>query len=225
MAAVKRGGGGYASAQSRILMTDGGLSKLLKTLPKEGKREIRKAVIAWSKNVRDRARALAPVARVPIDRGKRFRGKAWKVTQPGTLRDSIRIGVFAGGLAAKAGVFGERRKVAFYAHFVEYGTAPHYNVAGAKRKQVIRNLVRNGKSKHPGSRAQPFLRPAARAAGQAGAAEVVAAIRRALAVAVSGGAGQNLLPIETMLARLERDAAVARRELGGDPFAGEAVEG
>ena len=46
-----------------------------------------------------------------------------------------------------------KRNPAYYAHLVEFGTAPH---ATGKKK----SFLRRGKGRHPGSRAQPFMRPA-----------------------------------------------------------------
>lgn len=212
---------GFTSKESRLLMTEGGLSRLLKALPKEGKREISKAVVAWAKNARDRAKSLAPVASDTIYRGKS--GKKWSTTTPGTLRENIKIGVFNRGMSAKAGIFGKGRELAFYAHFVEFGTKPHYNIKGAKAKGVRKAAAASGAKMHPGARAQPFLRPAARAAGQAGARGVVDAIRRV--IAGSGGAGGQLQPIAKILNSLERNASALKAEFSGDPFSGTASEG
>ena len=46
-----------------------------------------------------------------------------------------------------------KRNPAYYAHLVEFGTAPHKT---GKKK----SFYRRGKGQHPGSRAQPFMRPA-----------------------------------------------------------------
>lgn len=59
------------------------------------------------------------------------------------------IGARSKSYATAAG----KRNPAYYAHLVEFGTAPHRT---GKRK----SFLRRGKGRHPGSRAQPFMRPA-----------------------------------------------------------------
>lgn len=59
------------------------------------------------------------------------------------------IGARSKSYATKKG----KRNPAFYAHLVELGTAPH---ATGKKKA----FYRRGKGRHPGAKAQPFMRPA-----------------------------------------------------------------
>jgi HK97 gp10 family phage protein len=58
------------------------------------------------------------------------------------------------------------RNPAYYAHLVEMGTAPHRT--GRKK-----SFYRRGAGMHPGSKAQPFMRPAWDAAAPAAVAAVV----------------------------------------------------
>ncbi len=215
----RKGGGGYESKKSRVMMTDGGLSQLLKTLPMDGRRIIRQAVVDWAKKVRDRAKLLAPVADKTIVRG-RSKNKKYGITPPGTLRDKISIGVFNRGLSAKAGIFGVRRDMAYYAHFVEFGTKPHFNQLGARRKDENKKLAQSSAKQHPGSKERPFLRPAAQQMGQAGAQIVIEAIKKSLKVNGSMG---TLQPIEKVLEQIETSAKVLGAcDLNIAPFEGSA---
>lgn len=195
-------------------MTQGGLSKLLKELPKEVRLEVRPAVRDWGRDIRDRARSAAPTADAPISRAK------GQVTSPGTLRRSISYGLFDKGLAGRAGIFGAGKAAAWYAHFVEFGTKPHFNSKGGGRKSFGAS---RGANMHPGTPEQPFLRPAARAAGRAGAAKVIAAIRSALDKA-SGNAAANtgtLAAADQQLQKIESYLQLLRSsELNKPPFSG-----
>lgn len=85
----------------------------------------------------------------------------------GQLRDSIRVstGSKRGGKVyahVKAG--GRKKGQAFYAHFVEFGTARHVILPGGGTKAgkalAIAGRMVGAKVDHPGARARPFMRPA-----------------------------------------------------------------
>jgi HK97 gp10 family phage protein len=96
----------------------------------------------------------------------------------GRLAKSIRVSVrkVRGALVAttKAG-----NKEAFYAHLVEFGTAAHLiKPANAKALAVAGRAV--AKVRHPGGRAQPFMRPAFDIGGQRAVLSYAAYMRKRL---------------------------------------------
>lgn len=111
--------------------------------------------------------ALRAGARVIADEAKRN-----VPVKNGKLKASIRTGsnISKGNVEAYARAGGKssgkgKDKSAFYAQFVEYGTAAHIIKAG-KTKPVLIFTARDGKKiettqvSHPGAVAKPFLRPA-----------------------------------------------------------------
>lgn len=141
-------------------MTIKGLSKLqqkLAALPDAVKEEISKAMEQGAQEVVDFARRL-----VPVDEMTLYESIGWTWGDPpeGALvlarskrrqGDGLRITVYAGG--------GE----AFYARWVEFGTAPHNVARGGGTVAGRRSLASGGGLGHPGARAQPFFFPAYRA--------------------------------------------------------------
>lgn len=141
-------------------MTVKGLSKLqqkLAALPAAVKEEISKAMEQGAQEIVDFARRL-----VPVDEMTLYESIGWTWGEPpeGALvlarskrrqGDGLRITVYAGG--------GE----AFYARWVEFGTAPHNVARGGGTVAGRRSLASGGGLGHPGARAQPFFFPAYRA--------------------------------------------------------------
>lgn len=141
-------------------MTIKGLSKLqqkLAALPAAVKEEISKAMEQGAQEIVDFARRL-----VPVDEMTLYESIGWTWGEPpeGALvlarskrrqGDGLRITVYAGG--------GE----AFYARWVEFGTAPHNVARGGGTVAGRRSLASGGGLGHPGARAQPFFFPAYRA--------------------------------------------------------------
>lgn len=141
-------------------MTIKGLSKLqqkLSALPDAVKEEISKAMEQGAQEIVDFARRL-----VPVDEMTLYESIGWTWGEPpeGALvlarskrrqGDGLRITVYAGG--------GE----AFYARWVEFGTAPHNVARGGGTVAGRRSLASGGGLGHPGARAQPFFFPAYRA--------------------------------------------------------------
>lgn len=122
------------------------LHRMLQALPLKIERNIMRGALRAGANViLEQARTNVPVAETSDRNRERYGGYA------GALRDSLRVGtrsrkrrvtsyVRAGGIKTKGGAD------VYYAHWVEYGTAPHSN---------------GRRGMHPGARPHPFLRPAA----------------------------------------------------------------
>lgn len=87
----------------------------------------------------------------------------------GQLKQTVRLSTMRrNGKVTVAVKAGSRTKVskkgkislgAYYAHFVEYGTAPHEIKPKNRKSLVIAGIFRE-LVKHPGARAKPFMRPA-----------------------------------------------------------------
>lgn len=131
------------------------LRRKLKAIPEEAKEGIRKAMEEAAQEVVNLARHL-----VPVDDGDLRESIGWTWGDPprGSIviaksrprkgADDMRLTIFAGN------------DKAFYARWVEFGTAPHSLASGADRSSRRR---RGGGPQHPGARAQPFFFPAYRA--------------------------------------------------------------
>lgn len=131
---------------------------------REANRNLNKLRERVAKNGTDRAlkKAASPIRR-------KMRQKA-KKGKTGNLRKGIKIVIQKEGSTrvAVVGAFAP----AFHAHLIEYGSEPHD--IELKRKQAFKSVVDagadlgfaaedvffSGTIKHPGSRAQPFIRPA-----------------------------------------------------------------
>jgi len=107
-------------------------------------------------------------AHVPVHKGIR-KDRSGNEVQPGSLRDSLgrryQVGRYGSAVEVHVGVVS--KKTAWYARFVEFGTAPHYLNRGAKRTVAGRRVSGRRfyskaslRKKHPGAKAQPFIRPA-----------------------------------------------------------------
>lgn len=83
-------------------------------------------------------------------------------SRTGELAKSVRVSTRSRGGTVTASVKAGNAK-AFYAHMVEFGTAPHMLYKGANNKSAVLNIAGalvSAKVKHPGAKAAPFLRPA-----------------------------------------------------------------
>lgn len=130
------------------------LSVRLKKLDSDVRRkELDNAGRAGARLIRDTAKLLAPTRSGLLHDAIIFRKQRDKSTTYSTT--------YAVGIGSKA----------WYAHFIEYGTAPH--TIRAKRARVLAQRptsfvvtrqtvggVFGTVVEHPGTRAQPFLRPA-----------------------------------------------------------------
>jgi HK97 gp10 family phage protein len=152
------------------------LQKIMQLLPVQLETNVlRGALYAGAKVIRDEAKRLAPVAPPTAKNRRLYKGYA------GALRDSIRAGAMVDRKAGKvmayirAGSHGKTRKGkgadAYYARWVEFGTAAHLIVAKGKNAGTLnRRAKRRGLKigdvfvgpsvKHPGSKPRPFMRPA-----------------------------------------------------------------
>lgn len=115
-----------------------------------GDKAMTRALIAAVRPMQDDARARAPVGRG--DRRKK-NGRSL-----GHMRDSIKTRVLKTGEPGEVAVWMGPSKAHFWAKFVEFGTQPHpgraakLKVGSSRRRRAYRG--------HPGTKAQPFLRPA-----------------------------------------------------------------
>jgi HK97 gp10 family phage protein len=117
------------------------LDELLQTLPGKMQRNINRSAL------RAGAAALLPevVQRIPV--------------ASGDLRASARITTRARGATVSASVK-VGNQVAWYAHLVEYGTRPHVIKPREAKGAMQFGGVTTKSVQHPGTRPQPFMRPA-----------------------------------------------------------------
>lgn len=147
------------------------LNRKLKALPKAVEEEISKAMEQSANEIVALAKSLAPV-----DRGDLQMSISWtwgdapkgsmvigKVRAAGRGAGNLQITVFAGG--------GD----AWYARFIEFGTAPHINGG------------RFAGSTNPGTVAQPFFYPAYRASRKRAKGRVTRAVNKAAKRVAAGG--------------------------------------
>lgn len=119
-------------------------AKQLAALPQAMKAEIRKAIITSAEEMVDVAKRFVPVKSGALRRSIGFNvGAAGAATTAGNARAAKGDE----GLAATVYAGDDR---AYYAHMIEFGTAPHTNKG------------RFAGSQHPGTSAQPFFFPAYR---------------------------------------------------------------
>lgn len=160
------------------------LQKFLNTLPANIEKNImRSALGAGARVVAKEIRARAPVG-PPSDEGARIYGG-----YAGALRDSVRVTTKVrrdGKIVAGVRVGGKGKSGAdvFYAHMVEFGTRPHTIKArpggalsfggGSRTAGPIVEVM------HPGTRPQPFVRPAFDAVTSSAVSAVAEQIRKRL---------------------------------------------
>lgn len=112
-------------------------------------------------------RALKSAARPIV---KEARSNAERIADTGELARSIsskqRTSSKKGFVDVYIGPF-KKGTDAFYAHLVEFGTAPHAITPARGKALKIGPAIIRGVIQHPGSAAKPFLRPALRAQAKA----------------------------------------------------------
>lgn len=139
------------------------LDELLRTLPaKLSKNIMRAALRAGAVKYREAAKPKIPIRYGPLKKSLRVTTS----TKNGVLRASLKVG----------------NKQAWYGHFVEFGTQPH------KIKAPKGHALKFGQTvvqeiEHPGSVAQPFMRPAADESHAAATAAVAGKLRERLTLA------------------------------------------
>lgn len=132
------------STQEQVIAGGRELDDLLQTLaPKIRKNIMRAALRAGAAEIREEARRQVP-------------------SDTGTLRRSIRVTTRAKGGESSASVKAGNSQ-AFYAHMVEFGTRSH-TIKPKKTDALLLPVGPRREVAHPGSRARPFMRPAADAA-------------------------------------------------------------
>lgn len=130
----------------------------LQTLPVKLEQNVmRGALRAGAKVFESEIKQTVPVA-PPNEKNKRLYGG-----REGLLRDSVRVSVRVrrGQVTAivKAGGKAKGGGDAYYARFVEFGTAAHYIRAKSAKGLTLNGAVFRGVM-HPGARPKPFMRPA-----------------------------------------------------------------
>jgi HK97 gp10 family phage protein len=158
------------------------IQKILREFPKTFATNVaRGAVMAAASEVRNKARAKAPVAE-PNSKNRReyraFRGalaasirSGSRVVMGGRVvvtdddepqnwrKNVILRGDAAIGYVRAGGKSGRVKSDTYYARWVEFGTAPHHNYKRAKRGKPPMGAMANRKM-HPGGKPKPFMRPA-----------------------------------------------------------------
>lgn len=137
------------------------LNDLLQTLPEKMERNILRAALrAGAAEVLREVKQRIPVSSGQLQASARITTRYRK----GTVTASVKVGNF----------------VAWYAHLVEFGTRPHVIVPRNPGGALRVNGAEVRSADHPGSRAQPFMRPAADASLQPAIATITAKIRQRL---------------------------------------------
>ena len=136
------------------------LQRALDSLPAKIEANIMRAAMrAGAKVIVDDAKRRVPVATPNAENQRLYGGRT------GLLRDSIRI---SSRVRRKAGkleirlIAGGKVKGggdAYYAHFVEFGTAAHVIAAPPGARLNVRGIFYKSVM-HPGSKPRPFMRPA-----------------------------------------------------------------
>ena len=149
------------------------LKKKLAKLPQSVKAEMRVAIATGAEEVVALAKSLCPV-----DDGDLRDSIGWTWGEP--PKGSMTLGRIGDVAAAKAGagliatIYAGDSK-AFYARFVEFGTAPHINRG------------RFAGTQHPGTAAQAFFFPAYRAVRKRIRGRVTRAVNKAARRVAAGG--------------------------------------
>lgn len=139
-----------------ILSISGGkeLAEFLNSLPVKIERNIMRAALrAGARVIANEAKNNVPVKMGGLKRSIRTDSTRTK----GGVEATAKAGGRSGGKS--------KDKSAFYAQFVEYGTAAHLIKAGERKKRLVftardGNRVSTMQVNHPGATAKPFMRPA-----------------------------------------------------------------
>lgn len=106
---------------------------------------------------------------------------------------NLKKAILRKGLRAEVGIRGKRgKRVAWFAHFIEFGTRPHSLRRSTRGSRRIGKLVARLEAQirggwHPGTRARPFLFPAFRMARLVHGKRIRTSVDRALARVARGG--------------------------------------
>ncbi|WP_296584229.1 HK97-gp10 family putative phage morphogenesis protein [Xanthobacter sp.] len=155
------------------------LEKKLQRLPDVTRTQIKAAIEASAEDIVRLAKSL-----VPVRAGELRDSIGWTWGAP--PRGSITLAKSAASLLGKdltVTVFAGDDK-AFYARWVEFGTAPHSLAKGADRSSKGKRI--SGGRQHPGAKSHPFFFPAWRASKK-GAKSRIRKATRAAAKKVAAG--------------------------------------
>lgn len=122
--------------------------------------------------------ALRAGAKVELAEAKRLVPVEQGGKHPGALRDSLRIKTSSRGGVVKA-IVAAGSKVAYWAHWVEFGTARHFIKPKNRKSLFLAGLFKEGVD-HPGAKKKPFMRPALDNTANGAIAAVGAYIRNRL---------------------------------------------
>lgn len=155
------------------------LDDALRTLPEKlHKNVMRAALRAGMKEFQAEILYRVPIG-TPSGEGIRLYGH-----YRGALRDSIKISTRSkrGIVTAKVTAGGKTKGGAdvFYAHFLEFGTAAH-QIRGARGGFLSFGGGRYRSVMHPGTKPQPFMRPALDAKAEAAVRAFASKVRSVLA--------------------------------------------
>lgn len=147
------------------------LQKKLAALPKVARDRIKKAMAEVADDIVSMAKRL-----VSVDDGdlQRSIGWTWGDAPPGSMTLATVAGL--GGAKDLTITIYAGDSVAFYARWVEFGTAPHSLAKGADSS---RNKRQGTGLKHPGSTKKPFFYVSYRSNRRRGKAKISRAINRA----------------------------------------------
>jgi HK97 gp10 family phage protein len=150
------------------------LAEFLNQLPlKIEKNIMRSALRAGASVIAKEAKLNAPVKTGNLKKSIR--------TGSNTKKGYVEAYIAAGGKKSKSN---KLKKGAFYAQFIEYGTATHFIKPKNKKKLSFiakdGNLVNTLSVNHPGTQAKPFMRPALDSKGTQAVSAVTAKIRARL---------------------------------------------
>lgn len=136
---------------------DGGLANFqrrMKAIPQAVRDAVRPAMEKSAEEICDVARSLCPV-----DDGALRASIGWTWGAP--PEGSIALGAVSDGAALSITIYAGNDE-AFYARWVEFGTAPHAVGKGSDRSVKNASKRRQSGAQHPGAVAQPFFYPAFR---------------------------------------------------------------
>lgn len=122
--------------------------------------------------------AMRAGAKVQMERAKQIVPVEAAGPHAGALRDSLRIKTSVRNGVVKASVSAGNKK-AYWARWVEFGTAPHFIKPKNRKSLFFAGLAREVIN-HPGAKKHPFMRPALDGTVQAAVQAVGAYIRKRL---------------------------------------------
>lgn len=166
------------------------LRRQLEAMPKAARDTISAAMEKSAEEIVRLARSLVPVEQGDL---KASIGWTWGAAPRGAITlGAVRRPVERVG-DLKITVYAGDEK-AFYARFVEFGTAPHSVAKGGGTKAGQRAARAGGGKPHPGARAKPFFYPAYRAVKKTVKGRISRAANAAAKAAVAAGGGSEGAP-------------------------------